>query len=259
MKPKSGTHHIANVKAEQGSANVRIPSTNERIAKMTRVTLIRHCEAMGNYERIFQGHTDADISENGKIQLELLSVRCRNMPIDVLYSSPLKRAYLTAEAVNTYHHLPIQVDAGLVEINGGLWEGEKWEELPALYPEHALQWNTKPYDFAPPQGESMRQVYDRMWNTVTKIVAENQEKKIVITSHGCAIRNFLCHAMGKPIEQLNDVDWCDNTAISIIDFDEAMEPHIVLLNDSSHLTEETSTFSKQNWWKPENRGGSSMN
>lgn len=225
---------------------------------MTRVTLIRHCEAMGNSLRIFQGHTDADISENGKIQLELLSVRCRNMPIDILYSSPLKRAYKTAEAVNTYHHLPIHIDKGLMEINGGIWEGEKWEELPALYPDQALLWNTNPYEFAPPQGETMRQVYDRMWDTVTNIVAANRNKRIVITSHGCAIRNFLCRAMGKPIEQLNDVDWCDNTAVSVIDFDDAMKANIVLLNDASHLSEETSTFSKQSWWKPENRSSNRM-
>ena len=30
---------------------------------MTRIILIRHCEAEGNIKRVFQGHTDADISE----------------------------------------------------------------------------------------------------------------------------------------------------------------------------------------------------
>ena len=226
--------------------------------KMTRIILIRHCEAMGNSLRVFQGHTDADISENGKTQLDLLSVRCRNMPIDAIYSSPLKRAYRTAEAVNTYHNLEIQVEPGLIEINGGLWEGIKWDELPVLYPDYALAWNTNPSEFAPPQGESMRQVYDRMWNAIVKIVKNNPNKNVCVTSHGCAIRNFLCHAMNKPIEQLNTVDWCDNTAISIIDFDEHIQSNVVLMNDASHLSEETSTFSKQTWWKPENRTGNKM-
>ncbi len=226
---------------------------------MTRVLLVRHCEAQGNFKRVFQGHTDAEISENGKVQLELLSVRCRNMEIDAIYSSPLKRAYQTAEAVNTYHRLPIQIDAGLIEIDGGCWEGQLWEKLPELYPEDARAWNARPCDFAPEGGEPMRSVYDRIWNAVTGIVRKNPGKNICVTSHGCAIRNFLCRAMGKPIEELNDVDWCDNTAISIIDFDEGMNPHIVLLNDSSHLTEETSTFAKQEWWKPEYRGSDRFN
>ena len=45
----------------------------------TKLIIVRHCEAMGNKDRTFQGHTDSEISEKGKIQLDLLSVRCRNM------------------------------------------------------------------------------------------------------------------------------------------------------------------------------------
>ncbi len=226
---------------------------------MTRIILVRHCEAEGNHKRVFQGHTDSEVSENGRRQLALLSIRCRNMKMDAIYSSPLKRAYETAEAVNAYHHLPIQKDDGLIEINGGVWEGKLWEKLPDLYPEDAKAWNAHPWDFAPEGGEPMRHVYERIWKAITNIVQANPGKTVCIASHGCAIRNFLCRAMGKPIEELNDVDWCDNTAISIIDFDEALQPKIVLLNDSSHLTEETSTFAKQEWWKPEYRGSDRFN
>lgn len=219
----------------------------------TKLIIVRHCEAEGNKYRTFQGHTDSDISDKGKIQLDLLSVRCRNMHIDALYSSPLKRAYATAEAVNRFHHLPIQIEPGLIEINGGEWEGEKWAELPDLYPEQAHNWNCAPWDFKTEKGESMRQVYDRVWEAVCRIVKANPGKTVCIASHGCAIRNLLCRCMNKPIEELNTVDWVDNTGISIVDFDENMNPHIELLNDASHLSEETSTFATQSWWKPENR------
>ena len=221
---------------------------------MTRVIIVRHCEAEGNKARVFQGHTDADVSENGRVQLELLSVRCRNMHMDALYSSPLKRAYATAEAINRYHHLPIQIEPGLIEIDGGEWEGEKWVQLPDLYPEQAHAWNCEPWNFATKQGESMRHVYNRVWEAVCRIVKANPGKTVCIASHGCAIRNLLCRCMNKAIEELNTVDWVDNTGISIVDFDEEMHPQIVLLNDASHLTEETSTFAKQSWWRPENRG-----
>ena len=221
---------------------------------MTRVIIVRHCEAEGNKARVFQGHTDADVSENGRVQLELLSVRCRNMHMDAIYSSPLKRAYATAEAINRYHHLPIQIAPGLIGIGRGEWEGEKWVQLPDLYPEQAHAWNCEPWNFATKNGESMRHVYNRVWEAVCRIVKANPGKTVCITSHGCAIRNLLCRCMNKPIEELNTVDWVDNTGISIVDFDEEMHPQIVLLNDASHLTEETSTFAKQSWWRPENRG-----
>ena len=218
---------------------------------MTRILLVRHCEAQGNTDSVFQGHTDCEISGNGATQLELLSIRCRNMPIEAIYSSPLKRARLTAEAINRYHRLPIRIDNRLIEINGGVWEGKSWSELPVLDAEQTDAWYHRPYEFAPKDGESMREVYDRIWDGVTDIVRANRDKMVCIASHGCAIRNFLCRAQGWPVERLNDVDWCDNTAISIIDFDEDMNSKVVLMNDASHLTPETSIFMHQTWWKRE--------
>lgn len=215
----------------------------------TRILLVRHCEAMGNVNRIFQGHTDADISENGKKQLELLALRCRNMHIDAMYSSPLKRAYKTAEAINQFHHLPIHVVDDLIEINGGDWEGVPWKDFPIRFAEDNQLWTLEPHRFAPQNGEPMQHVYERMRNAVTKIAADNAGKVVCVASHGCAIRNFLCWAGGNPIEKINEVDWCDNTALSIIDFDGELCPHIVLQNDASHLSAEVSTFAKQDWWK----------
>jgi len=221
---------------------------------MTRIILVRHCEAHGNTISVFQGHTDSDISGNGAAQLELLGLRCRNMPIDAIYSSPLKRAFRTAEAINQYHHLPIQIEPRLIEINGGDWEGKSWnDELPELYPEQMKNWNMRPFAFHPQGGEAMRDVYERIWAAITGIVKDNQGKTVCVASHGCAIRNFLCHALNKPIEELNDVDWCDNTAISVIDFDNDLHSHVISMNDASHLTPELSVFAQQTWWRPENR------
>ena len=39
---------------------------------------------------VFQGHSDAAISEKGKKQLALLALRCRNMKRDVIYYQPFK-------------------------------------------------------------------------------------------------------------------------------------------------------------------------
>ena len=221
---------------------------------MTRILLVRHCEALGNTQNLFQGHTDCEISGNGKTQLELVSLRCRNMPIAAIYSSPLKRAYETACAINKYHHLPIQTDPRLIEINGGIWEGVRWDELTRLYPDEMEIWYKRPYEFAPQGGESMREVYARMWEGVTDIVRKNPDRTVCITSHGCAIRNFLCHAMGLPIERLNKVEWCDNTAVSIIDFDEDLNCKVVMMNDASHLTPETSIFTRQAWRRVDDGG-----
>ena len=90
---------------------------------MTTLYLVRHCEAEGNTARVFQGSIDRDISPNGQKQLDRLAERFRDVPLAAVYSSPLLRAYKTAQAVNRYHGLPIVTDDRLKEINGGVWEG----------------------------------------------------------------------------------------------------------------------------------------
>ena len=95
---------------------------------LTRIYLIRHAEAEGNINRVLQGHFDADISENGCRQLEKLKKRFKTVYFDSVYSSPLIRAYKTAQAADFYLKLPIVKLGGLEEINGGHWEGEKWDD-----------------------------------------------------------------------------------------------------------------------------------
>lgn len=218
---------------------------------MTKIYLVRHAEAMGNVEEFFQGQTDCELSEKGKKQLELLAERFRDIPIEAIYSSPLKRTIDTAEAVNKYHNLPIIRDDGLIEINGGVWEGKPWADLPKLYPvEHDL-WQNKMQDFYVADGERMTEVFERVKNAVDKIAAENDGRTIAVVSHGCALRNFLCYAMGKPISALKDVGWSDNTAVSLVEYENGV-PKIIFKNSNDHLTGELSTLSKSKWSSLEN-------
>ncbi|CDZ24127.1 phosphoglycerate mutase [[Clostridium] cellulosi] len=216
---------------------------------MTKLYLVRHAEAQGNIDRYFHGVTDADISKNGACQLERLKERFKDIEIDAVYSSPLKRALKTAQAANFYHGLPIKTDEGLIEINGGHWECKRWEDIPKLYPEENEAWEKRPWLFEPVGGESMRHVYDRIWNTILNIIKENMGKRILVASHGCAIRNFACRASGLPIERLNEMDWFENTSISTFEFDDSLNVKVISLNDASHLDEETSTLPKQKWWQ----------
>jgi broad specificity phosphatase PhoE len=215
---------------------------------MTRIYLVRHAEAQGNIMRIFQGSIDADVSENGIRQLERLKEHFKNIEIDAVYSSPLIRAYKTAQAANYYHNLPITTLDDLKEIDGGHWEGVKWADIETLFRDEHRLWTDEPWNFACEGGEAMRQVYDRIWNAISKIVRENSGRRVLVTSHGCAIRNFICRASGKSIEHLREIDWFENTSVNVIDFDDNFNPNIISLNDAAHLDEETATITKQSWW-----------
>ena len=202
---------------------------------MTKVYMIRHCEAMGNVARVFQGTSDFDISETGAIQLEYLKERFKDIHIDKIYSSPLIRAVKTAEAATEGKGLKVIKDRGLIELHGGVVEGRPFKEAFAEYPHLAEQWDNHPEDFLPANGESMRSAYNRIWETVCRIVRENKGKTIAISTHGGVTRCLMCRLNYGDIKKLKDTPWSDNTAVSQINFDDELNPTLVFMNDHSHV------------------------
>ena len=101
---------------------------------MTYIYLIRHCEAMGNHKRLFQGSTDCEISEIGAVQLQYLKERFKNIKLDAVFSSPLLRAQKTALAVSSDKGLDITVRENLREIHGGVVEADLLKRRLILYP-----------------------------------------------------------------------------------------------------------------------------
>ena len=155
---------------------------------VTRLYLVRHAEAEGNVKEFFQGNIDTELTEKGRRQLDCLAERFRDIPIEVMYTSPFQRALMTAEAVNRHHGLPLHKDFALREINGGGWEGRTWAEIPTLYPHQYELWTQKMHLFCAPCGDAMTNVYARMCNALTKIAQENPGKTCAVVSHGCALR-----------------------------------------------------------------------
>ena len=205
---------------------------------MTKIYVVRHCEALGNVMRIFQGSTDLDISELGAKQLEFLRKRFKNIELDRVISSPLLRAKKTAEAVIGDKDLELEVNNGLTELHGGVVEGRPFQEAFSSIEGLADTWNNHPQDFAPENGEKMRDAYERIWNTILDIVKENKGKTIALTTHGGVTRCLNCRLLFGDIKELKNTPWAENTAVSLIEFDDNLNPNIVFYNDVSHLPEE---------------------
>lgn len=219
---------------------------------MTTLYLIRHCEALGNIRNVFQGSIDEDITEKGRLQLDKLAERCKELTFDVIYSSPLIRAVKTAQAVNKYHNLEIITDPAFTEINGGEYEGVKWEELPVLFPDTYSKWKNDFANFSTKQGESMTEVYSRVKVGVMRVVRKNAGKTVLIVSHGCAIRNICCFLRGLSLEEIGDCEWVDNTGISCFSFDDDLKPSMVFINDCGHLKSDPNLAPHQMFWRNKN-------
>lgn len=205
---------------------------------MTKIYIIRHCEAMGNVLRVFQGSSNFDISELGKVQLKYLEERFNAIPLDRIYSSPLKRAIKTAEAVKGIKNIEIEPHEGLIELHGGVVEGKPFVEAFNSIEGLADTWDNHPEDFHPEGGEAMRDAYERIWNNIKLIAKENKDKVVAISSHGGVIRCLMCRLLKGDIKELKNVNWCENTGVTLIEFDDNDVPNVVFFNDHSHLPEE---------------------
>ncbi len=209
---------------------------------MTTLYLIRHAQAEGNLLSVFNGSTDGELTEIGYKQLDALSDKSKELAIDVIYSSPLKRAYQTAKAVNKSFNLHIIKDSRLIEINCGDWETKTWDFIMKEYKESYDDWVNTPHNFQSPNGESMLQAYNRVVSRIDEIVTENKGKTIAVVAHAAVIRCYLAHALGYTILRIGELGWGDNTNISKITFDEHLNPVVEYRYDNSHLPEEISTF-----------------
>ena len=205
---------------------------------MTEIYMVRHCEAMGNVKRLFQGTSDFDISETGKKQLEYLTNRFKDIKLDKVYTSPLIRARKTALAVIGSRDLEPIDEKGLIELDGGIVEGKPFVETFNSIPGLADTWDNHPEDFAPEGGEKMRDAYERIWNTVKNIATGNPGKTIACTTHGGVTRCLLCRLLKGDITKLSEMPWSENTAVTLIRFDDKLNPEVVFYNDTTHLPEE---------------------
>lgn len=215
---------------------------------LTKILLVRHAEAEGNVKRIFQGWTNSNLTERGIKQARRLAERLKDEEVDVIYSSDLKRAYDTARFIADYKSLDVFVIKELREIFGGDWEDIPFEELSKKWPQEAYNLDYCLHMLCTPNGESTLQFQKRMVNAINLIIAENQDKNICVVTHGTAIKVLLCYFYQKPIEDIVNIIWGDNTSISIINIDND-EFNVEIENDNSHLDDELSTFADQDWWK----------
>lgn len=152
--------------------------------------IVRHGETEYNALGICQGQKcNAGLNENGRKQAENLALKLKDKNIGAVYSSPLLRAYETAEITASSLNLQTIVHQGLIEGNFGVAEGIKMDEVRTweIYP----QWtNAAPeYDDAHYEGgESKRQIRTRILKALAEICAAETAENILIVSHSAVVR-----------------------------------------------------------------------
>jgi len=216
----------------------------------TRLIFVRHAEAEGNVKRLFHGWYDSDLTKKGEEQAKLVADRLEKVKIDVLYSSVLSRTLKTAKCISEKISLPIIKSDKLKEINGGDLENVGWDVIPKMWPEVHENWERRPNLVELPNGETMVEFQARLLKEVYRIINENEGKTVCIVTHGTAIKALKCKFIGLELNDMVAVSWCENTAVTVVDYDSEQDKFELLVDgDVSHLPEEMRTMVHQAWWK----------
>ena len=153
---------------------------------MTTILLARHGETDWNRERRFQGHADPPLNQTGRAQAADLSRALADEELDAVYSSPLRRAFETAEVVATAHALePVAVEA-LREVDVGSWQGLTRAEVESRFPEQYARWLGHEQGWE--DGETYQQMGDRVIEALLELAAAHDGGRILVVTHCGPIR-----------------------------------------------------------------------
>ncbi|MGY0372025.1 alpha-ribazole phosphatase [Clostridium sp. JNZ J1-5] len=157
---------------------------------MTSLYLVRHGEAELNNENVYFGWTDCYLTERGINQCRKLSEDFKNIKFDIVISSPLKRALDSVKII-------IGLDQDILlyeefkEINFGKWEGLNFKEIRKVYEKEWELWSNNWKCYAPPEGESFLNLYNRVRLGLEVLLDKYKDKKILVVAHGGTLKIIL--------------------------------------------------------------------
>lgn len=202
--------------------------------------LVRHGETDWNRIGRCQGFSDVELNENGKKQISELAKSLEREQISAAYSSDLRRACATANAIAGYHKLSVNIDPDLREMNQGDFEGLPFFEIRERYADVLKDWIENPESVRIPGGESLGEVQERAWRAIERIHSKYAEETILVVSHNLTITTLLCKFTGVPLKEFPSFK-LQVTSKNVIVFKDGSFK-VVLLNDTQHLKPELLTI-----------------
>ena len=196
--------------------------------------IVRHAQTDFNLKKIVQGRgINAPINETGVRQAQLFWQHYQTQNFDKLYISSLQR---TAQTLAPFmvQGTPHESLSGLDEFDWGIYEGKIGNyETQAEYLQLISAWRNGDYDAKPVGGESPNEVALRQRAALNHIFSHENEEKVLICTHGRAMRLLMCMVLEQPFYMM-DSFLHQNTCLYIVKIIND-QPILVTENNVAHL------------------------
>jgi probable phosphoglycerate mutase len=186
---------------------------------VTEIVLVRHGETDWNVEERFQGHADPPLNARGREQARVLAARMAGEHVDVIYTSPLRRARETAEILAEALGATVVSHDGLREVDVGEWQGLTRGDIEERFPEAFARW--REYGPGWEHGETYEQMADRVLAAMREIASAQQSGRVVVVTHGGPVRAIAASADGishaESRRRTRVIDNCGVAGFAIVD------------------------------------------
>jgi probable phosphomutase (TIGR03848 family) len=182
---------------------------------MTTFLLLRHAHSVANKAGILAGQLEGiGLSKDGIAQVNKLTASFENLKIDRIISSPMQRCLETVEGIARSKRKRISIDERLIEMNYGSWSGKKLSKLSRMKEWKVIQ--TKPSAFRFPQGESFKELEERIESLLKDLSRKYPKETILIITHGDIVKIAASLTVGSGLNNFQKfaVDPCSLTTLS---------------------------------------------
>ena len=200
---------------------------------MVKLILVRHALTVDNQKSRLSGHIDSSISEEGKEQIDKITNYLKDFDIDKIYTTTSSRTKDTVKKLSELKSIEIIEKESLKEISFGDFEGLTFDEIKDKYPKEFQDMIEKGYEYKYPNGESLIDSYNRVCIELDNIISNNDDRTILICSHGGTIRNIITYLISNSYKY----HWnfkIDNGAVTILEVQDGFTV-ITAMNNTSFI------------------------
>lgn len=153
------------------------------------LVIVRHGRTEANARGLLLGHHDVALDAVGRAQAERLAVAVGR--VDRVISSPLTRTRQTADAIASPLGLDVAIDRRLIELDYGEYDGRALDAVPA---DTWARWRAD-LTFAPPGGESLQALGQRVRAFLDELTAEPSDATVALVAHVSPIKASVAWAL----------------------------------------------------------------
>ena len=141
------------------------------------IYVLRHGTTNWNEKGISQGRSQNRLSKSGVELVKQRAKENKDLPVDIIYSSPLFRTIQTTNIFNKYHNAKVVKDKRLIEIDQGVFTGRKYTSLTD---------EEKILRFARSKScgmESYKEVFNRVKDFIKNLLKNEKQEHVLIVAH----------------------------------------------------------------------------